>query len=143
MDNNEIKSIARKLLGDDYYEKLGLLQSDLEFFRMYMRREKKSEFSFDVKIIPYGGRNAFDDIWETFARNISYLEDAFAIFVVLRAFVVDVKEDGDRLSFETKKNFACYFKEMLELDITDYIGDFVGCSYAITEVKETIRKQFA
>lgn len=143
MNNDEIKDIAVKLLGDDFYKKLNLLRSDVEFFRMYMLREKKSEFLFDVRVRPNGAGNIFSDIWEKFAYDFYCLEEAFAIFVVLKTFIVDIKENGDRLSFETKKSFVCYFKEVLELDIADYIEELVDFNYEIAEVKEAFHKQFA
>ena len=64
MDIKNIISLAKHAKGvDGYYESFRLLQSDLDFFKMYLTRERKSnEFWFKVVPVGFGTVKVFDDI---------------------------------------------------------------------------------
>ena len=50
MDKDDVKRIVYNHLKDDYYIKLRALENDIDFFLMYMERNKKSDFRFDLRI---------------------------------------------------------------------------------------------
>ena len=62
MKKNDVKRIVYNLLKDDYYKKLEALVSDIDFFYMYMERNKKSDFRFELRISHEGSFKAFDAI---------------------------------------------------------------------------------
>lgn len=63
MNKTDIKRIVYNHLKDDYYTKLRALESDVEFFTLYMKRNQKSEFRFDLRISQGASYKAFDHIW--------------------------------------------------------------------------------
>ena len=48
MDKDDVKRIVYNHLKDDYYIKLRALENDIDFFLMYMERNKKSDFRLDL-----------------------------------------------------------------------------------------------
>lgn len=135
MKIEEIKKMARNLIGsDEYYEKLNNLKSDVEFFNLYMQRNRKSEFMFTVYVEHRGSYRAFNDIWSQYSKSIDYLENAFAVFWVLKAIIKSMETGEEVFTTEEIKNFIKYFEEYLALYIVDYVGDFVGCSHGYSAV---------
>lgn len=64
MNEGLIIDIARKVVGTDiYYQKLNALKEDVEFFTLYMKRNKKSDFDFNIRISYSCSFRAFNDIW--------------------------------------------------------------------------------
>ncbi len=140
MKIEEIKKRARTLIGDKYYEQFYNLKSDVEFFNLYMQRNKKSDFMFKVQISHQGSNHAFNDIWNQYGQSMNYLEDAFAVFWVLKSIIESMYAGEETFTAEEIKDFAAYFELPLELHMTDYTGDFVGCSHGCSAVEAKLAK---
>jgi len=134
MKIEEIKKRARTLIGDKYYEQFYNLKSDVEFFNLYMQRNRKSEFMFEVYVKHQGSYRAFNDIWSQYSKSMDYLENAFAVFWVLKFIIKSINAEEEIFTTEEIKDFVEYFEDYLALYITDYIGDFVGCSHGCSAV---------
>ncbi len=138
---DEIKKVARNLVGnDEYYEKFYSLKSDVEFFNLYMQRNRKSEFMFKVHVELQGSYRAFDDIWSQYSQSMNYLENAFAVFWLLKAIIEDIDAGKETYTVEEIRDFIEYFEEYLALNITDYVGDFIGCSHSGAAVAAKLEK---
>ena len=110
MDKDDVKRIVYNHLKDDYYIKLRALENDIDFFLMYMERNKKSDFRFDLRISHNGSFKAFNDIWKKYGYHKSEVETTFSEYMMLK-FIIE-----------------------------DYIGDFVGCSSGCVGVSKKIEQ---
>lgn len=139
MNEGLIIDIARKVVGTDiYYQKLNALKEDVEFFTLYMKRNKKSDFNFDIRISYSCSFKAFNDIWEKYNYYQKNLETAFSEFIVLKSIIEDLYNGTGIYTDAEIREFIEYFQKYNETHIYDYIGDFIGCSRGITDVEKQL-----
>ena len=93
---------------DEYYKEFHELEEDMDFFNMYLQRNKKCD-TFHYTIIP--------------------CEETYTIFKALKLIVLDVYNETNKFTHDETRNFVDYFKKELELDVVDYAYCFVGCSH--------------
>ena len=139
MNLKDIRHLAIEAMGDDYYEEYKVLKSDIDFFNMYIKRNKKSS-CFWFKVVPcyVGTYHAFDDIQKAYGIGDSYLEDVYCVFILLKDIIYRIWDESFTYSDEVVADFNEYLHKELGLDILDYVADFVGCSTEITFVKNKI-----
>lgn len=139
MNEGLIIDIARKVVGTDiYYQKLNALKEDVEFFTLYMKHNKKSDFNFDIRISYSCSFKAFNDIWEKYDYYQKNLETAFSEFIVLKSIIEDLYNGTGIYTDAEIREFIEYFQKYNETHIYDYIGDFIGCSRGITDVEKQL-----
>lgn len=139
MNEGLIIDIARKVVGTDiYYQKLNALKEDVEFFTLYMKRNKKSDFNFDIRISYSCSFKAFNDIWEKYDYYQKNLETACSEFIVLKSIIEDLYNGTGIYTDAEIREFIEYFQKYNETHIYDYIGDFIGCSRGITDVEKQL-----
>lgn len=139
MNEGLIIDIARKVVGTDiYYQKLNALKEDVEFFTLYMKRNKKSDFNFDIRISYSCSFKAFNDIWKKYDYYQKNLETAFSEFIVLKSIIEDLYNETGIYTDAEIREFIEYFQKYNETHIYDYIGDFIGCSRGITDVEKQL-----
>ena len=143
MDRIEIKTIVYNLLKPDTYcKKYDALKSDVEFFRMYMERNKQSEFRFDLRISCGNSYKAFDDIWKKhglpYVDSSGYLEDVFAEFTLLEMIITDIYKGTNIFTDAEIKHFIDYFEQDDDTYVKDYVSDFVDCYYDCLEVLQKL-----
>ena len=138
MDANDIKRIVYNHLKDDYYTKLRALESDIEFFTLYMKRNQKSEFRFDLRVSQGMSYKAFDHIWKKYGWYKDELETAFAEYILLKMVITNIYEETNIFTEAEIKAFIDYFEKCGETIINDYISDFVGCSMGCKKIEERI-----
>jgi hypothetical protein len=138
MNLSKVKSIALKLCGEDnYYEELRLLKEDISFFTMYMQRNKKSHFTFNLRVSQLGSYWAFDKLWRSYEYGESYIEDVYAIFEVLKRMIVSIYEGAHTFTNAEIKEFNDWLRKNYDYDLRDFVTVFIGSS---TGVAETINK---
>ena len=93
MDKMDVIETAKRLFKDreEYFKELEALKEDISFFDMYMKRNKKSNADFVVRISYKGAFKAFDDIWKKYAYDKSDMAMVFSEFIVLKAIIQDCK----------------------------------------------------
>lgn len=131
MKYDDVRHIVIREMGDKYYSQLHDLKEDMEFFTLYLQRNKKCD-GFYYTIIPcesFAGFKAFIDIYEQFGYGQSYLEEVYTIFKALKLIVLDIYNETNKFTHEEVKEFAEYFEHNLELDIREYVYLFIGCSH--------------
>lgn len=136
---SKVKSIAYKLCGDSYYEELRLLKEDISFFTMYMQRNKKSHFTFNLWVSQLGSYWAFDKLWRSCGYGESYIEDVYAIFEVLKRMIVSIYEGMDKFTDAEIKDFNDWLRYDYEYDLRDFVTDFVNCSIGVSETISKIK----
>ena len=140
MDKDDVKRIVYNHLKDDYYIKLRALENDIDFFLMYMERNKKSDFRFDLRISHNGSFKAFNDIWKKYGYHKSEVETAFSEYILLKFIIEDIYNNTSVYTDKEINNFFDYFEKYDETFIEDYIGDFVGCSSGCAGVSKKIEQ---
>lgn len=131
---------------ENYYKELNALISDVQFFEMYMKRETKSSFQFSVAIKQAGSLNAFEDLRKNLGKyktDDETLESVFDDFLCLKRLIKDLYSDNDKQCKLTKteiETLVHYFERYRELDLTNYVSDFIGCSRGCIFVIDKIRK---
>ena len=129
MNLSKVKSIAHKLCGEDnYYEELRLLKEDISFFTMYMRRNKKSHFDFNLRMSQLGSHGAFDKLWECFGYGQAYVEDVYPIFEVLKGMIMSIYEDKGTFTNEEIKDFNDWLRQNYTYDMRDFVFNFMDDS---------------
>lgn len=114
--------------GNEYYKEFQALEEDMDFFNLYLHRNKKCD-TFHYKIIPcenFVAFSAFIDIYKQYGYG--YLEETYTIFKALKLIVLDVYNETNKFTADEIRNFVDYFKKELELDVVDYVYCFIGCS---------------
>lgn len=139
MNEVMVIDIARRMIGTDiYYQKLNALKEDVEFFTLYMKRNKKSDFNFDIRISYSCSFRAFNDIWKKYDYYQKNLEKAFSEFIMLKNIIEDMYNGTGIFTDAEIRDFIEYFQKYDETHICDYVGDFVGCSRGIANVEEQL-----
>lgn len=112
---------------DQYYEELRLLKEDLQFFSLYISRNRKSSFYFRVVPFQLDGM-AFNDIYRAYGFCELYIERVYATFTVMKESIMDAYYESGKYDDDTVRSFYMYLKNELDLDMLDYISGFIGCS---------------
>lgn len=128
MNREQVYSIVYKKMQEDYYKKLRTLESDIDFFTLYMKRNKKSDFNFELRISYKSSFRAFNDIWKKYGYHKNDIEIAFAEFMLLKMIIEDVYNGTNEFTIDEIKSFIKYFEMYQDTFITNYIGDFINCS---------------
>ena len=149
MDIKNIISLAKHAKGvDAYYESFRLLQSDLDFFKMYLTRERKSnEFWFKVVPVGFGTVKVFDDIMKAYGLSDNYLEEEYAIYILLKDIILDIYNNPEERQYPNPVvcEFAVWLQKELGLSITHFVSDFIncsrGCAGTVSELSEIIDRE--
>lgn len=151
----EIINKAYEIKGtDQFWDELKRLKSDIDFFMLFMEREAKSSFAFDIRVSHGMARNAFTDLWRNhgFYKNTDTLKTVFSEFILLRYMIetlynVSEGEVGLAELTVSEKELFVQFIEYLEqyngfnkyAFITEtYVSDFIGCSRGCSAVQQKI-----
>lgn len=131
LSTNELRQLIKKsgMTTEEYYKKLFALQEDIEFFNLYMKRNKKSEYGLVVKVKIGAGR-VFDDVWRKYGYGTdeNSIERTFAEITLLSVIFKDMYDGTDIYSDDEIRSFKFSFEMYEETKMTDYISDFIGCS---------------
>lgn len=139
MNEGIVVDIARRMIGTDiYYQKLNALKEDVEFFTLYMKRNKKSDFNFNIRISYSCSFRAFNDIWKKYDYYQKNLEKAFSEFIMVKNIIEDIYNGTDIYTDTEIREFIEYFQRYDETHICDYVGDFIGCSRGIANVEDQL-----
>lgn len=138
MKYHDVEHLARTIKGDAYYEEIRLLKDDIDFFSAYIRRNRKSNFVFYLIPCQQSTYRAFKDIYEAFSLYSSCIDDAYSVYTVMKAIIIDAYEQTMKFNSGQIREFAEYLNHDFELNILDYIECFVGCSHGVSETKKML-----
>ena len=130
MDIKDVRNIAMNIKGEEYYGELNTLKDDLKFFQMFIRRNQNSKrFGFRIIPIEFPFTMSLPDIYKATGFYDENLEDTYAIFIVLKAIILDLYKETNIYTNEEINRFNAFLRNDYGLEMKDYIGDFVGCSH--------------
>ena len=129
MKFEDVRHLVLREYGDEYYNEFNKLEEDMDFFNLYLHRNKKCD-TFHYTIIPCENCvafSAFIDIYKQYGYG--YLEETYTIFKALKLIVLDVYNETNKFTHDEIRDFVEYFKNELELNVVDYAYCFIGCSH--------------
>lgn len=141
LSTNELRQLIKKsgMTMDEYFEKLFALQEDIEFFNLYMKRNKKSGYELVVKVKVSAGR-VFDDVWRKYGYGTdeNSIERTFAEITLLSVIFKDMYDGTDIYSDDEIRSFKFSFEMYEETKMEDYISDFIGGSSGCMNVAKQL-----
>lgn len=142
MTIRDITSLAIKQMGTDkFFNELQTLKEDLEFFQLYLKRNKKSTcYYFKITPVGFGTINVFGDIIKEYGLSESYFEEEYAIYILVKSIITGLYNEKEmNITNEQIKEFGVWLYTELGLFLPDYVSDFVGCSRGCSDVKDKLR----
>lgn len=147
-----VSYLVREKMGKAFYEEVDALESDIEFFSMYMERNKKSKMRLSVSVTVPGTRRIMNDLIRTLYGS-SYdirpmfsgsrdLRHPIAMYHLYKVIIKDIfRGEGYSITDMTDdsvREFMKLFADETGLDPLDYVDEFVDCSHSIPLVKEKL-----
>jgi hypothetical protein len=106
------------------YEEEKALKEDLEFFKLYIKRNKKSKMSFDLIPTVSNGRKLMEYLYKNYYQySFDELKTMLMELKVAEKFLWDVYNEK-----EVNLEIYDYFATVHEINISYYASDFIGCS---------------
>lgn len=147
MNIKDIMKLAKDAVGiDRYFEDYRLLKDDLDFFKLYLSRNRKSTgFWFKAVPVGVGTFRVFEEIMKAYGISDSYLEEEYAIYIMMRDIILDVyqniQHDASRKYTDSivQDFHRCIAKEC-GLDTRQYVSDFIGCSIGTSATITALEK---
>lgn len=144
-----MKNIAIRQCGsrEKYYEIVKNLISDIQFFNMFMEREKKSPcgLTVSVRIPEFGNFSMFEDRRKAWPSNNDedILESIFVECLCIEKLMMDLRDreyDSNTLTHEEEIMLVTYFEDTQELCLTDYVNYYIYDTetyfYVVNRIKE-------
>lgn len=143
LEQNELYKMLSNNEKENFYSEVRDLKEDLEFFNMYMRRNKKSNFSFKVSFT-----RGLADSFLTYLYTKSYcyhnddLEKLYSEYLVAKHFFMTLyEEEGEVVYTENDlKKIYNHFLFLHEIKLEDYVNSFIGCSRGCIGVMGKIQR---
>lgn len=130
-----------------YYKDIRELAEDLQFFDMYIKRNKKSKFQFKIIFTDGITRNFLIDLYKNYSYNFDqeYIEKIYILYnsakmIMDQLYNIDDPNTKQYFSDEEIKEFSKMLKEYYNMNLSDYTGDFIGCSMGCSVVAEKLEK---
>ena len=131
MNIEDIKNIitnSKIMEYSEFYTKVKQIKEDVDFFNMYVRRNKTCDRPFTI--LPCSASDkAFIDIYNAFGFYSEYIEDVYAIYVLMKAIIEDIYNQTMKFNSGHIREFAEYIKDDFDLNIKNYVTCFIGCSH--------------
>ena len=124
---NDIKTKAQELKGStNYWDAIHKIEDDLKLMNPLIKRLKTCPFALEVRI----ANKPFDMIFRDWCYNITYVEDVYAVYVVLDSLVRDIYNETGMYTDKEKHDFLewCYTSE---IDVSEFIRYTIDCSRGI------------
>ena len=131
MNIEDIKNIitdSKIMEYSEFYEKVKQIKEDVDFFDMYIRRNKRCGRPFTILPCSASDR-AFIDIYNAFGFYSENIEDVYAIYVLMKTIIEDIYDKTKQFNSDQIREFAEYIESDFNLNIRDYVTCFIGCSH--------------
>lgn len=140
--NDKFVFMTEEQKHEKFYQTAEDLQEDLVYLQLYVKRNHKSPFRFDV--IPSGSCMDFR-FWNDLFRysygghtEIEYVRNMLSDYYLVKNFFEAINgetiESDVRYNGNTLKAIKSYFLSMHGIKLEDYVSCFIGCSHACDEI---------
>ncbi len=118
------------------------LKEDYIYLQIMIDRNKTSSFAFEL--IPNKSK-LLQTLWNNYYKtSLDDLNVMLTEYMVAKKFIEgmynELLESPEIKSLEAKFEVFRYFQNIWELDLTNYVGDFIGCSMGCTETMKKLCK---
>lgn len=124
-----------------FYNEVRELEEDLEFFNLYIKRNKKSKFDFNISFSKGLNTSFLTYLYtKSYGYKIRELETLYSEYLVACHFFKTLYEEEDEIVYsdEDLKDIYNHFLNLHELKLENYVTDFIGCSRGCTDVYSKI-----
>lgn len=148
-----IKYAAMEILGDELRNEIVDLEEDIEFFNMYMARNKKSKMSLYVNVVAPGTKTILDDlitaicgrpnaIRPMFSGNVDYIYPlaVYHIYSIMVNHIYSRKDSDVPIPDDQIRTFMSTFSKETGLDPLAYVGEVINHSSGVDEVKDKLKR---
>jgi hypothetical protein len=144
MNIKDIIGLDKNAIGmAEYYNGYRLLREDYDYFKMYILRNTKcTDFYFKIVPVGCGTIRVFEDIMKAYGLSDRYLEEVYAIYLLLKAIILDVYNNLEERQYPDAvvAEFAEWLQKELGLSILSYIHDFIDCSFRCIDITTKLSK---
>ena len=129
-ENTLLKYLSKEEKEKYIYSQMHLLREDLVFLKMLVNRNTKSIFGYDI--IPNRGmcRNFLRELYlQYYYCNNEESDILLTEYEVVKKmfYIIDNNEINDEEKTMIKEIYN-YFSDHYEMNISNYVDDFIGCS---------------
>lgn len=131
MNVEDIKNIiinSKIMEYDEFYKKVKQIKEDVDFFDMYIRRNKRCDRPFTI--LPCSASDkAFIDIYNAFGFYSENIENVYAIYVLMKTIIEDIYDKTMKFNSNQIREFAEFIESDFNLNLKNYVTCFIGCSH--------------
>ena len=108
---------------------------------MVERNKTVSNLKFNLVPVPVGGcGNLMEELWSGYYKyDVSDVRKMLTDHYVAKKLILSLNDDLPKFSSKEAIEIVDYFK-MWEINLADYVGDFIDCSYRCEEVATIINE---
>lgn len=137
MTKIDLEHAAAKCFTDfsNYWKKMNAFREDFLFFKLYMKRNSKS----DIMFTPAVYSKSFQYVLNSYSQDEEGLAKAFNIFHIMKQLILDFQEWNTPIySVEERNNLLRYLIKYEYVDVDIFCRDFISCSRSFPEIKQEI-----
>lgn len=148
-----IKYAAMEILGDELRDEIVNLEEDIEFFNMYMARNKKSKMGLYINVVAPGTKTILNDlitaicgmpnaIRPMFSGKVDYIYPlaVYHIYSIMVNHIYSRKDSDVPIPDDQIRTFMNTFSEETGLDPLAYVGEVINHSGGVDEVKNELKR---
>lgn len=139
------KDILREKLSTkekiNLYEDVRDLREDLEFFNLYIKRNKKSKFNFSISFNKGLNTSFLTYLYtKSYGYHLDALESLYTEYLVAVHFFKTLYGEEDEVVYsdDDLRDIYNHFLSLHEIKLEDYVTDFIGCSRGCMDVSSKI-----
>ena len=143
LEENELWDKLSKNDKETFYEDVVNLKEDLEFFTLYLKRNKKSKFNFNISFSKGLNTKFLNDLYtKSYGYHTNYLEKLYKEYLIAIHFFNTLYDAECEVVYneDTLKTIYNHFLNLHSMKLEDYVGDFIGCSRGCMHVSSEIIK---
>lgn len=143
LEENELWDKLSKNDKETFYEDVVNLKEDLEFFTLYLKRNKKSKFNFNISFSKGLNTKFLNDLYtKSYGYHTDYLEKLYKEYLIAIHFFNTLYNTECEVVYneDTLKTIYNHFLNLHSMKLEDYAGDFIGCSRGCMHVSSEIIK---
>lgn len=128
-----------------FWEEVRELQEDIEFFSLYIRRNKKSNFNLSLRSCNF---KFFNALWQNYgwSNDSSVVEWIYGLHiatkVIMNNFLATYNEIDRNNAILIPREWVWKIMELVqsheELNIADFVTDYIGCSTMCVNMKNAL-----
>lgn len=143
LKRNEILEKLSKRDMENFYSTVMELKEDLEFFELYIKRNKKSSFNFKISFTKGLADSFLTYLYtKSYCYKTSELEALYAEYLLVEHFFKTLSDEEDEIIYSEEDLKAIYnhFLYLHEIKLEDYVSSFIGCSRGCMDIVDKIHK---